>query len=164
MERSAPAADDTQPQPRYRTRTDSAAAAGPSILAGGTPAPGTVPGGPGLLALGPRDVLSGRLVFDGDVQVRGTIEGEATLTGDLQVESRGSVRAKVQARNLEVRGTLEGEVTARERLLIAGSGVVSGAVKVTRLTVEDGALLNGTVSMERPPSASGANGRPSGQG
>jgi cytoskeletal protein CcmA (bactofilin family) len=58
-----------------------------------------------------------------------------------------------------VRGALEGEVTAKDRLLVAGSGTVSGTVKVARLVVEDGALLNGTISMER--SGPSTNGRPS---
>src|SRR5258708_36304997 len=91
---------------------------------------GTEPGlsGGATIRLGPRDALEGRLVFDGDVRVYGSLEGEATLSGDLQVESAGSVKAKVQARSLSVRGALEGEVTAKERLIVAGSGTVSGTI------------------------------------
>jgi cytoskeletal protein CcmA (bactofilin family) len=107
------------------------------------------------ITLGARDVLAGRLVFEGDVRVQGTFEGEASLTGDLSIESQGAVKAKVEARNLNVRGTLEGEATARERMLIAGSGSVTGSIRVSRLAVEDGALLNGNITMER----SATNGR-----
>lgn len=135
-------ADDI-PQPRYRARSE-----------GLTPVAATDSGQ--AISLGPRDVLAGRLVYEGDLRVQGTVEGEATLSGDLHVESQGTVKARVQARNLNVRGALEGEVTAKERLLVAGSGTVSGTIKVARLTVEDGALLNGTITMER----SSVNGRP----
>jgi cytoskeletal protein CcmA (bactofilin family) len=38
-------------------------------------------------------------------------------------------------------------VTARRRLTLGGSGHLNGDVKVSRLTVEDGATLNGNVTM-----------------
>jgi cytoskeletal protein CcmA (bactofilin family) len=121
------------------------------------PAPQARPAATGpAIRLGPRDVMVGRLVFDGDLRVQGSMEGEATLSGDLHVESQGTVKAKLQARNVSVRGQLEGEITAKEWLVVAGSGTVTGAVKVARLVVEDGALLNGTITMERPgPPANG---------
>jgi cytoskeletal protein CcmA (bactofilin family) len=129
-----PNAEQATPQTRFRQRGDA------------------------TITLGARDVLVGRLVFEGDLRVQGTFEGEATVTGDVSIESQGTAKAKLEARNLNVRGTLEGEATARERLLIAGSGAVTGSVRVTRLAVEDGALLNGNITMERPSPA--ANGRP----
>jgi cytoskeletal protein CcmA (bactofilin family) len=141
-----PQPDESPPQPRYRSRGESPIASSAA----------------GALALGPRDILAGRLVFEGDVLVQGTLEGEATVSGDVHVEAPGTVKARVQARNLNVRGNVEGEVTARERLLIAGTGTVSGTIKVARLAVEDGALLNGTISMERPSTA--LNGHPPGEG
>ncbi|HYW27831.1 MAG TPA: polymer-forming cytoskeletal protein [Terriglobales bacterium] len=143
MEGSQQTADDSPPPPRFRTI--GAADVSPAS-------------GRGAINLGPRDILVGRLVFDGDLRVQGSMEGEATLSGDLQVDSQGTVKAKVQARNLTVRGTVDGEVSVKERLVIAGSGTVTGSVRVSRLVLEDGALLNGTITMER--SAPGTNGRP----
>jgi len=72
------------------------------------------------IALGPRDLIQGKLVYEGDLRVQGTLEGEATVSGDLSVEGQGTVRAKVEARNLAVRGSLDGEASVHERLLIAG--------------------------------------------
>jgi cytoskeletal protein CcmA (bactofilin family) len=48
---------------------------------------------------------------------------------------------------VSVRGQVNGPVTARRRLTLAGSGKLNGDVRVGRLTVEDGATLNGNVSM-----------------
>jgi cytoskeletal protein CcmA (bactofilin family) len=155
----------TMAQPRIRPRpVDGAPGSGP----GGQPTPiaatGTA-GAPGAqatgIALGPRDLIQGKLVYDGDLRVQGTLEGEATVSGDLSVEGQGTVKAKVEARNLAVRGTLDGEASVRERLLIAGSGSVQGNVKVARLAIEDGGVLNGNVTMEkREP----GNNRPRGEG
>jgi cytoskeletal protein CcmA (bactofilin family) len=109
--------------------------------------------------LGPRDELVGRLVYEGDLRVGGSFEGEATLTGDVSVEGDGTARAKFEARNMSIRGTFEGEANVRERLLIAGSGSASGTVRVSRLVIEDGALLNGNITMERSGAGLSPNGR-----
>jgi len=148
MEGSHQTADDLPPPPRFRVRGD-----GPVPVA--LPDVGAL-NGPSI-SLGPRDLLVGRLVFDGDLRVQGSMEGEATVSGDVNVDGHGTVKAKLQARNLTVRGSMEGEVTAKDRLVVAGSGTVTGTVKVARLVVEDGALLNGTITMER--SGPTANGR-----
>jgi len=139
MEGSQQTADDVSQPPRYRPRADVAPVLGIATERATSPA----------MSLGPRDVLVGRLVFDGDLRVQGSLEGEATLSGDLHVDSQGTVKAKLQARGITVRGALEGEATAKDRLVVAGSGTVSGTVRVSRLVVEDGALLNGTITMER---------------
>jgi cytoskeletal protein CcmA (bactofilin family) len=101
------------------------------------------------LILGAEDQLVGRLVFDGDLHVQGSLEGEATLTGDVSVDAGGVVKARLEARSMVVRGTVEGDAAVHDRLLIAGSGSITGDVTVGRLVIEDGAVLNGSVTMER---------------
>jgi len=113
-----------------------------------TEAPAGTGTGTSSITLGPRDVLVGKLTVDGDIRVQGTREGELTATGDVNVENQGTVKAPVEGRNVSVRGTLSGDVTAREKLVVAGSGIVTGNVKVARLAIEDGATLNGNVTMQ----------------
>ena len=97
------------------------------------------------VVIGPRDSLYGKLTVDGDVRIQGIIEGELNASGDVHVE--GTVSAPIEARNVTIRGTVNGDVTARDRLLLAGSGVLTGNVKIGRLSIEDGASLNGNVTM-----------------
>jgi cytoskeletal protein CcmA (bactofilin family) len=101
----------------------------------------------GSLALGPRDSLIGKLTFEGDVKVAGTIEGEVKVTGDVSVDDGATVKANVEGNNVSVRGNLTGNVTAKGKLSVGGAGIVIGDVKVARLSVEDGGTLNGNVSM-----------------
>ncbi|MDQ6744158.1 MAG: polymer-forming cytoskeletal protein [Candidatus Dormibacteraeota bacterium] len=137
----------TMAQPRIRPRpVDGGPGSAPAAQPASTPATGVRGAG---IALGPRDLIQGKLVYEGDLRVQGTLEGEATVSGDLSVEGQGTVRAKVEARNLAVRGTLDGEASVHERLLIAGSGSVQGNVRVARLAIEDGGVLNGNVTMEK---------------
>ena len=63
------------------------------------------------------------------------------------IESTATVQASVEGANVNVRGQVNGNVTARKRLTLGGSGRLNGEVKVARLTVEDGATLNGNVTM-----------------
>jgi cytoskeletal protein CcmA (bactofilin family) len=104
-------------------------------------------GGGSSILLGPRDKLEGKLTVEGDIRVRGTVEGELNASGDVQIDPSAKVSAPISGRNVSVRGKVTGDVVASERLLLAGSGSVAGNVQVARLAIEDGATLNGNVSM-----------------
>jgi cytoskeletal protein CcmA (bactofilin family) len=104
-------------------------------------------GGTNVVTLGPRDTLRGTLDIQGDLRIHGTVDGELKATGDVAVESTATVQATIEGANVTVRGQVTGNVTAKKRLLLGGSGHLNGDVKVGRLTVEDGATLNGNVGM-----------------
>jgi len=104
-------------------------------------------GGTNVVGLGPRDVLQGRLDIQGDLKIAGQVEGELKASGDVTVDSGATIQASIEGQNVSVRGNVSGNVTARRRLIIGGSGRLIGDVRVGRLTVEDGATLNGNVTM-----------------
>jgi cytoskeletal protein CcmA (bactofilin family) len=108
------------------------------------------------ITLGPRDKLIGSLTFDGDLTVAGKMEGEVHATGDVAVENGSTVKATIEGNNITVQGTIHGNVNARGRLSLSGSGSLHGDVRVSKLTVEDGATLNGNVQMG--PSVGGGKG------
>jgi cytoskeletal protein CcmA (bactofilin family) len=108
---------------------------------------GTQNGGTNVVNLGPRDSLHGRLEIQGDLKIQGTVEGELKASGDVTVDSTATVQASIEGGNVSVRGQVTGNVTAKRRLTLGGSGHLNGDVKVSRLTVEDGATLNGNVTM-----------------
>jgi cytoskeletal protein CcmA (bactofilin family) len=104
-------------------------------------------GGANLVSLGPRDVLQGRLDIQGDLKIAGTVEGELKATGDVTVDAGATIKASIEGANVSVRGEVTGNVAAKRRLTLGGSGRLNGDVRVGRLTVEDGATLNGNVTM-----------------
>jgi len=104
-------------------------------------------GGTNVVILGPRDTLHGQLEIHGDLKIGGNVEGELKASGDVVVEPTATVQASIEGANVQVRGQVTGSVTARRRLTLGGSGRLNGDVKVSRLTVEDGATLNGNVTM-----------------
>lgn len=105
-------------------------------------------GGANVVTLGPRDSLKGSLDIQGDLKVHGTVEGELKVTGDVSIESTANVQATIEGGSVSVRGQVTGNVSAKRRLTLGGSGRLNGDVRVGRLTVEDGATLNGNVTMQ----------------
>jgi cytoskeletal protein CcmA (bactofilin family) len=101
-----------------------------------------------VVTLGPRDSLNGRLDIQGDLKVAGNVEGELKASGDVTVDAGSTIQASIEGANVSVRGQVNGNVTAKKRLTLGGSGRLNGDVKVARLTVEDGATLNGNVTMQ----------------
>ncbi|HET7420392.1 MAG TPA: polymer-forming cytoskeletal protein [Candidatus Dormibacteraeota bacterium] len=104
-------------------------------------------GGGNVVSLGPRDILQGRLEIQGDLRIAGNVEGDLKASGDVSIESGATIQAAIEGANVSVRGQVTGNVTARKRLTLGGSGHLQGDVRVGRLTVEDGATLNGNVTM-----------------
>ena len=101
-----------------------------------------------VVTLGPRDSLNGRLEIHGDLKIAGNVEGELKASGDVTVDSTAAIQASIESGgNVNVRGQVTGNVTAKKRLTLGGSGRLNGDVRVSRLTVEDGATLNGNVVM-----------------
>jgi cytoskeletal protein CcmA (bactofilin family) len=105
-------------------------------------------GGTNVVNLGPRDTLNGRLEIHGDLKIAGNVEGELKASGDVSVGEGAAIQASIEGANVNVRGQVTGNVTAKKRLTLGGSGRLNGDVKVARLTVEDGATLNGNVTMQ----------------
>jgi cytoskeletal protein CcmA (bactofilin family) len=122
---------------------DSMASAEKTAAQAGT----TQNGGNNVVSLGPRDILQGRLEIQGDLKVAGNVEGDLKASGDVTVDSGANIQAAIEGANVNVRGQVTGNVTARKRLTLGGSGRLNGDVRVSRLTVEDGATLNGNVTM-----------------
>jgi cytoskeletal protein CcmA (bactofilin family) len=105
-------------------------------------------GGNNVVSLGPRDILQGRLEIQGDLRIAGNVEGDLKASGDVTIDTGATIQAAIEGANVSVRGNVTGNVTARKRLTLGGSGRLNGDVKVSRLTVEDGATLNGNVTMQ----------------
>jgi cytoskeletal protein CcmA (bactofilin family) len=99
------------------------------------------------VTLGPRDALNGSLTIEGDLHIEGTVDGEINASGDIDIEASATVRARIGGRNVSVRGNVTGNVVAHGRLTVAGSGVVLGDVRASRLRVDDGGTVNGSITM-----------------
>lgn len=99
------------------------------------------------VVLGARDALNGTLNVEGNVRIHGSVEGEISASGDVDLESSAVVQARIEGRNVSIRGRLTGDVVAHGRLSVGGSGTVTGDVRAPRFQVDDGATVNGNITM-----------------
>ena len=68
---------------------------------------------------------------------------ELATCGDVVVERRGHVVARVIAYNLIVKGKVQGRVTVRSRVTVSKTGNLRGDVEAPSISVEGGAVLHG---------------------
>ncbi len=99
------------------------------------------------VVLGARDVLTGKLTIEGSLEVHGTVEGELQATGNVEISRTANVTATVEGKDVTVQGTVHGNVTAKGKLVVNGSGNLTGDVRVAKLQIDDGATVNGSITM-----------------
>ena len=79
-----------------------------------------------------------------DLVVMGSLEGDLRLTGRLHLAAGSRLRARVQASVVDLEGDFEGEVRA-ETLRVSASARARGVFLAERLSIQEGAVLEGSV-------------------
>jgi cytoskeletal protein CcmA (bactofilin family) len=79
-----------------------------------------------------------------DLIVLGSLEGDLRLSGRLHVAAGSRLKARVQAIVVELDGEFEGELRA-QTLHVAASARAKGVFVAERISIEEGALLEGSV-------------------
>jgi cytoskeletal protein CcmA (bactofilin family) len=79
-----------------------------------------------------------------DLIVLGSLEGDLRLSGRLHVAAGSRLKARVQATVVELDGDFEGELRA-ETLHVAASARAKGVFVAERISIQEGALLEGNV-------------------
>jgi cytoskeletal protein CcmA (bactofilin family) len=93
--------------------------------------------------------FEGKLSFKDTVRVDGSFRGEISSENTLVVGETGEIFASVRSRTVVVAGSITGDVTASERLVLQKTARVDGDVQAGALQMEDGAVLNGRISMKK---------------
>jgi cytoskeletal protein CcmA (bactofilin family) len=99
------------------------------------------------LVVGPDIKLKGVEISDCDTLI---VEGRVEATLDsrvLEITPNGVFHGTIAVDNAEVHGRFEGELTVRKQLTIYGAGKVSGKIRYAKIKVEEGAELQGEISM-----------------
>ena len=95
--------------------------------------------------LGPDSKFKGDLTFDSAAKVLGHVEGSITSKGKVFIANGSTCKANVKANEVAIEGFIEGNVEATERIEIKAKGRVTGDIVASRMTMGDGASINGHV-------------------
>jgi cytoskeletal protein CcmA (bactofilin family) len=102
----------------------------------------------GVSVLGPTLTFrGGELSSDEDLVIEGTVEGKiAHQNHHLTIGKQGRVKADVRARLITVHGSIEGDLHGDEGVHISASAQVIGNVTSPRVSLENGARFQGSIS------------------
>lgn len=92
--------------------------------------------------------LTGETNFQAMLRVDGHLIGSITSeAGTLIVGTNGQVDANVNVSTATINGVVNGDVIASEKIQLGRTAKVVGNIQTPRLTIEDGALLEGGCTM-----------------
>jgi len=97
--------------------------------------------------LGPGSQFEGKLVFNEIVRLDGAFRGEVTSHDTLIVGNSADIQADIQVGTLILSGRFKGNVKAMTRVELRAPAQVDGTIETPALSVEDGVILNGTITM-----------------
>lgn len=106
--------------------------------------------------LGPGSQFEGKLVFNEIVRLDGAFRGEVTSHDTLIVGESAEIQADVQVGTLILSGRFKGNIKAKTRVELRTPAQVDGTIETPTLSVQDGVILNGTVTMTLADNAPGA--------
>lgn len=110
-------------------------------------------------------IVNGDITSKGKVLVKGKVEGNVAgydvdvsaeeLAGDVNCESKAVIHASTKLKgNLycgkaTIVGTVEGNITAKDSIELLDNAVVYGDIKATAISVSEGAVIYGMVTIGR---------------
>lgn len=97
--------------------------------------------------------FEGRLSFKDTVRIDGHFSGEIASENTLVVGETGEIEADIRSRNVVVSGSVVGDIHAESRVVLHKAARVKGDVESPALAIEEGAVVNGRLSMPDPEAA-----------
>jgi len=127
----------------------------PAAPAETTPAPVNVaPAAPAFSAgasrITPGLRLKGEISGREDLWIGGSVDGKLRFDASrVVVGGSGKVDGGIEAREIVIEGKVDGDLRATERLEITPTGRVTGDASAPRLSMQEGAVFNGSIEVVR---------------
>ena len=92
--------------------------------------------------------IIGDVVSKADFRVDGVVEGNITTSGKVVIGKTGKIIGKLICSNADMSGSINGEVEVSETLSLMSDSYVKGDIITAKLSVEEGAQVEATISMK----------------
>ncbi len=96
--------------------------------------------------LGANSTLEGTFRSSANVRIDGTFTGTLEISGNILVGETAKINADINARNISIAGAVRGNITGK-KIQILRTGRVWGDIHATALTTEEGAFIDGKITM-----------------
>ncbi|MBA4356613.1 MAG: hypothetical protein C0405_02680 [Desulfovibrio sp.] len=108
--------------------------------------------------LGTGTQFTGHLQFEGSVRIDGHFQGTISSPGTLILGHEAVIKGEVNVATLNTNGTLVGTVRASRHVHLHEHAVFDGLLITPALGMDQGAIINGTIEMNRKASIAEASG------
>ena len=93
-------------------------------------------------------VIKGEISGGESLYIDGRIEGSIEFADHrVTIGRNGNVQANIRARDVVIMGKVKGNIQCSDRVDIRSEGALTGDIVTQRISVEDGALLKGSVQV-----------------
>jgi cytoskeletal protein CcmA (bactofilin family) len=116
--------------------------------------------------LGPDASFKGDLTYEKGMRLQGKFEGNIMTPGRLLITKEAKMQADVDAGAIAVEGEVKGKLNASDRIELKQSARYEGDLTASKLVVDEGAILNGhvTVGPDAVKGGGGTGGKPQATG
>ena len=92
--------------------------------------------------------IVGDIISKADFRIDGVVEGNITTSGKVVIGKTGKIIGKLICSNADMSGSINGEVEVSETLSLMSDSYVKGDITTAKLSVEEGAQVEATISMK----------------
>lgn len=103
--------------------------------------------------IGPGTTIKGEVSVSGDAIVHGTVEGNLSATGNVEVMKGGHVKADIHGKSVRVMGRVEGKIVSGDRVQLLSGAHVKGDIHSQSLKIDEGVFFQGACVMGDNPLA-----------
>ena len=103
--------------------------------------------------LGEGSKFEGTLVFDDIVRMDGHFQGSITSSDTLIAGQTAQIQADIRVGTLILSGNFKGTIEARNKVELRAPAIVEGTIQTPVLMVEEGVVLNSSITMSVPSTA-----------
>ena len=96
--------------------------------------------------LGANSTMEGVLRSNANVRLDGAFTGTLEITGNVLVGETAKINADINAKNISIAGAVRGNVSGKKVQLLR-TGRIWGDIRATALTTEEGAFIDGKITM-----------------
>ncbi len=96
--------------------------------------------------LGANCEMEGVLRSQANVRLDGSFSGTLEIAGNVLVGETAKINADIDAKNVSIAGAVRGNVSGK-RVQLLRTGRIWGDIRATALTTEEGAFIDGKITM-----------------
>lgn len=97
--------------------------------------------------LGPDANFKGEMNFEKGLRLQGRFEGKMNTPGRLHIAKEARMQADVDCGALIVEGDVKGNLSANDRIELKSTARYEGDLRASKLTVDEGAVFSGHVTV-----------------